>query len=84
LTDRVQNEEVLHRTKAERKIPRTTKRTHAICIGHTLSTNWLLKHIEGKIEGTGRRGRRRNRLLEDLTETKGYCKLKKEAPYRTP
>jgi len=49
LTDRVQNEDVLHRTKAEGKIPRTVKRTQADYIGHTLSTNWLLKHIEGKI-----------------------------------
>lgn len=78
LTDRVQNEEVLHRTKAERKIPRTIKRTQADCIGHTLSTNWLLKHTECKMEGKGRRGRRRNQLLEDLTETRRYLNWKKK------
>jgi len=79
LIDRVQNEEVLQRTKAERKI----KRTQANCIGHIWSTKRLLKHIKRKIEGAGRRGRRRNRLLEDLMETKGYCESKKEALYRT-
>ena len=44
----------------------------------------LLKHgIEGKIEGgmdvTGRRGRRRKKLLDDLKEKRGYRKLKEEA-----
>ena len=28
---------------------------------------------------TGRRGRRRKQLLDDLKETRGYCKLKEEA-----
>ena len=28
---------------------------------------------------TGRRGRRRKRLLDDLNETRGYWKLKEEA-----
>jgi hypothetical protein len=55
------------------------------CIGHILRKNCLLKHgIEGKIEGrievTGRRGRRRNKLLDDRNEKKGYRKLKEEAP----
>jgi hypothetical protein len=45
--------------------------------------NYLLKDvIEGKVEGrievTGRRGRRRNQLLGDLKETRGYRKLKEE------
>jgi hypothetical protein len=35
--------------------------------------------IEGKIEITGRRGRRRKQLLEELEEMKGYCKLRGEA-----
>jgi hypothetical protein len=40
-------------------------------IGHNLRRNCLLKHvIEGKLEGriemTGRRGRRRKQLLDDL------------------
>jgi hypothetical protein len=40
----------------------------------------LLKHvIEGKIEVTGRPGRRRKQLLDDLKEKRRYCKLKEEA-----
>ena len=32
--------------------------------------------IEGRIEVTGRRGRRRKQQLDDLKETRGYWKLK--------
>jgi hypothetical protein len=44
----------------------------------------LLKHvikgkIEGRIEVTGRRGRWREQLLDNLKEKRGYCKLKEEA-----
>jgi hypothetical protein len=35
--------------------------------------------IEGRIEVTGRRGRRHKQLLEDLKEKKGYWKLKETA-----
>jgi hypothetical protein len=53
-----------------------------------LCRNCLLKHvIEGKLEGriemTERRGRRRMKLLDDLKENTGYCKLKEEALDRT-
>jgi hypothetical protein len=63
-TDRVRNEEVLHRVKKERNILHTIKRTKANWIGHILRRNCLLKQvIEGKLEGrmemTRRRGRRR-------------------------
>jgi hypothetical protein len=34
---------------------------------------------EGKIEVTGRRGKRRKKLLDELKEKRGYCKLKDEA-----
>jgi hypothetical protein len=51
-TDRVRNEEVLHRVKEERNIVHTIKRGKAIWIGHILRRNCLLKHvIEGKLEG---------------------------------
>jgi hypothetical protein len=61
-TDRVRNEEVLHRVKEERNIVHTIKRRKANWIGHILRRNCLLKHvIEGKIERTRRRGKRRNR-----------------------
>jgi len=45
-----------------------------------LHRNCLLKHIiEGKIEGTGRRGRRRKEILDDFREKKRYWNLKEEA-----
>jgi hypothetical protein len=84
----VRNEEVLHRVKEERNIVNTIKRRKANWIGHILRRNCLLKHvIEGKIEGrieiTGRRGRRRKRLLDDLKGKRKYWKLKEEALDRT-
>jgi hypothetical protein len=39
--------------------------------------------IEGRIEVTGRRGRRRKRLLDDFKEMREYWKLKEEALDRT-
>jgi hypothetical protein len=51
-TDRVRNEEVLHRVKVERNILHTIKRRKANWIGHILRRNCLLKHvIEGTLEG---------------------------------
>jgi len=63
-SDRVKNEEILYRVKGERNILHTIKRRMANWIGHILRRNYLLKHvIEGKIQGrievTVRRGRRR-------------------------
>jgi hypothetical protein len=47
----------------------------------------LRQVIEGKIKGgiemTGRRGRRRRKLLNDLNERRGYTHLKEEALDRT-
>jgi hypothetical protein len=68
-----QAEEVLHRVKEERNILHTIKRRRANWIGHILRRNCLLKHvIEGKLDGrievTGRRGRKRRQILDDLTE----------------
>ena len=53
-----------------------------------MNRNRLLKRvseskIEGRIEVTGRRERRRKQLLNDLKEKKGYWKLKEEALDRT-
>jgi hypothetical protein len=39
--------------------------------------------LEGRIEMTGRRGRRRKQLLDDLKEKRIYWKLKEEALDRT-
>jgi hypothetical protein len=84
----VRNEKVLHRVKEERNIVHTIKRRKANWIGHILRRNCLLKNvIEGKLEGriemTGRRGRRREQLLDDLKEKRRYWKLKEEALDRT-
>jgi hypothetical protein len=50
-TDRVRNEEVLHRVKEERNIVHTIKRRKANWIVHILRRNCLLKHvIEGKVK----------------------------------
>jgi hypothetical protein len=86
-TDRVRIE-VLHRVKEERNIRHTIKRRKANWISHILRGNCLLKHvIEGKLEGriemTGRRGRRRKQLLDDVKENRKYWKLKEEALDRT-
>jgi hypothetical protein len=53
-----------------------------------LRRNCLLQQvIEGKIKGeievTGRRERRRRKLLDDLKERRGYSNLKEEALDRT-
>ena len=84
-TDRVRNEEVLHRVKEDRNMLPAIYRRKANWIGHILRLNCLLKHvIEGKKEEmkkvAGRRGRKRNQILNDLEEQIGYCKLKLEAP----
>jgi hypothetical protein len=59
-------------------------------VGHILRRNCLLQRvIEGKILGgggievTGRQGRRRRKLLDDLKERRGYSHLKEEALDRT-
>jgi hypothetical protein len=53
-------------------------------IGHILHRNCLLQRVtEGKIQGgtevTGKQGRRRRKLLDDLKERRGYSHLKEEA-----
>jgi hypothetical protein len=60
----------------------------AYWIGHILRRNCLLRQVfEGKIKGgielTGTRGRRRMKLLDDLTEMTGYSHLQEEALDRT-
>jgi hypothetical protein len=75
-------------SKKESSVLHTIKRRKANWIGHILRRNWILKHvIKGKIGGrrdvTGRRGRRRKQLLDDLKEARKYWKLKEDALYRT-
>jgi hypothetical protein len=69
-------------------ILRTIKRRKSNWIGHTFRRNCLIKHgIEGKIVGrlevTGRQGRRRKQLLDDLKEKRKYWYLNEEALDRT-
>jgi hypothetical protein len=84
-TNHVRNEEVLLRVREERNILHAIKRRKADSIGHILCRDCLLKHvIGGKIEGrigvTGRRGRKRRQLLDDLKESRGYRKLEEKVP----
>jgi hypothetical protein len=69
--DYVRNEDVLLRVKEQRNILHETSKRKTNWIGHILSRNYLLERviegkIKGKIEVTGRRGRRRRKLLDDL------------------
>jgi hypothetical protein len=87
-TDRAKNEEVLLRVKEHRNILHEISKRMSKWIGRILRGNRLLRQvIEGKtkqgIEVTGRRGRRRWKLLDDLKEKRGYSHLKEEALDRT-
>jgi hypothetical protein len=87
-TDHVTHEEVLLRVNEQRTILHEIRKRKANWIGRVLRRNCLLKQvIEGKIKGemgvTSRRGRRRNKLLDDLKDRRGYCHLKEEALDRT-
>jgi hypothetical protein len=67
----VSNKEVLLRVKKQRNILHEISNQKANWIGHILCRNCLLQQvIEGKIKGgievTGRRGRRRRKLLDDI------------------
>jgi hypothetical protein len=48
------------------------------CVGSAFKHVIGIK-LEGMIEFKGRRGRRRKQLLNDLKETKRYCKSSKDA-----
>ena len=79
----MRNEEVLLRVNVQRNILHEIRKWKVNWIGHILRRNCLLKQvIEGKIkrevEVTGRRGRRRRKLLDDLKERRGCSYLKEE------
>jgi hypothetical protein len=76
-TDHVRKEEVLLRVKEQRNILYEVSQRKANWIGHILRRNCFLQQvIERKLKGamkvTGRRGRRRRKLLVDLRERRGY------------
>ena len=67
----MRNEEVLLRVKKQRNILHEISKRKVNWIGHILRRNCLLQRvIEGKIKGgievTGKRGRRRMKLLDAL------------------
>jgi len=75
-TDRLRNEEALPRVNEKGNIQHTLKSRKANWIGHILRRNWLIRHvielkIERRIKVTGRRGRRRKRLPDELEEKEG-------------
>jgi len=79
---------VLLRVKEQRNILLEISKVKVDWIGHIFRRNCLLQGaIEGKIKGgieeTGRRRRRRGKLLDDLKERRGYSHLKEEALNRT-
>jgi hypothetical protein len=79
-TDHVRNEEVLLRVKGQRNILHEISKRKANWIGHILRRDCLIEgNIEGWIDVTGRRVRRRRKLLDDPKETRGYSHLKEEA-----
>jgi hypothetical protein len=87
-TDHVRNEEVLLRVKEQRNVLHEIRKRKANWIGHILRRNCLLQRVTERkiqrgIEVTGKRRRRRRKLLDDLKEKRGYSHLKEEALDRT-
>ena len=87
-TDHMRNEDVLLRVKEQRNILHEIHKRKSNCTGQILRRNCLLQRvtegeIQGEIEVTGRQGRRRRKLLDDLKERRGYPHLKEEALDRT-
>jgi hypothetical protein len=82
-----EREKERERVKEQRNILHEIRKRKANWIGHILYRNCLLqqvikRNIIGGIDVTGRRGRRRRKLLDDLKEERGYSHLKEEALYR--
>jgi hypothetical protein len=87
-TDHVGNKKILFRVKEQRNILHEIRKWKANWIGHILGRNCLLQRVaEGKIqrgiEVTGKQGRRRRKLLDDLKGRRGYSHLKEEGLDRT-
>ena len=83
-TDHVRNEEVLLQVDEHRNILHAIRKRKANWIGHILHRNCLLQQvterkIKKEIEVIRRQGRRRQKLLDDLKDRRGYSHLKEEA-----
>jgi hypothetical protein len=75
-TDHVRNEDVLFKAKEQRNILHEIRKRKRNWIGQILRLNCFLQRVtEGKIQGgievTGRQGRKRRKLLDDLKERRG-------------
>ena len=75
---------MLLRVNEQRNILLEIIKRKAKWIGHILRRNCFLKqviegNIKGQIEVTRRQGRRRQKLLDDLKDRRGYCEFKEEA-----
>jgi hypothetical protein len=74
----VKNEDVLHGVKEENNVMYNIKRKKPNLI-YKFCVETASKYvIEGKIEGTGKRGRRRKKRLDDLKDRKKYQYFKEE------
>ena len=82
-SDRVTNVEVLRRVGEKKTILSVILRRKANWIGYILRHEGLIQEvIEGMINGTTGRGRRRIQHLDDLKSGKRYNVLKEEAQQR--
>jgi hypothetical protein len=84
----MRNEEVYDKESRGDEYSTNNKIRNANWIGYILRRNCLLKRaiegtIEGRIEVTGRLGRRCAKLLDGLKEKREYWKWKEEALDRT-
>ena len=82
-TDHVRNEDVLLRVKEQRNILHEIRKRKTKWIDYIWRRNCLPQRIieektQGEIDVTGRQRRRRRKLLDDLKERRGYCRLQCE------
>ena len=82
------NEEILLRANEQSNVLHEISKRKAYLLGHILRGNCLLQRvierkIKGGIEVTEIRGRRRRKLLDNLTERRGNSHLKDETLDRT-
>jgi len=81
--DKVTSKEVLRRVNKERQILNYVWQRKHQWIGHVLRHGGLVHDIiEGRMKGKPTRGRRRIRMLHDLTNDDGFVALKRAAEDR--
>ena len=79
-------EERIRVTQSEERVEQSEGKLTGLvisCVGNCLMKHVVERKIEGRIEVTGRRVRRRKQPLDDLKEKRGYWILKEEALERT-